>query len=159
MRTLGAVALIGIILGLLFGGLPRSGATRETDRTAVFVVTRGGIETRTVEPADTWDVQPDGKLLIRTPADGGATEYYATATDNRSNIHVTFTQLPGTTAGEPGAMAQLAGVFSGGSDTGADAARNAGGDGDENAAPATAPAGGGGNSVTMYLVKLDTAAP
>ena len=125
MRTLGMLAVIGLILGLLFGGLPDSADHALAGRIATFTITRGGVEVRTVEPADAWDVQPDGQMLIRTPPGGGPTEYYATASDDRADASVMFSDADAGTDSEP---------------HGDVAPRN-------------------GNSVTMYLVKLDTTAP
>jgi hypothetical protein len=90
MRLLGAIAAIGLILGLLFGGLPHDPATQAGDRVAVFTVTRAGVDYRVTEPASAWDVQSDGRMLVRTPPDGGPTEYYATADDDRADATVTF---------------------------------------------------------------------
>jgi hypothetical protein len=90
MRLLGAIAVIGLILGLLFGGLPRDEVATTADRTATFTVSRGGIDYRTVEPASAWDIQSDGRMLVRTPPDGGATEYYSTTDDDRAEASVTF---------------------------------------------------------------------
>lgn len=111
MRLLGIIAVVGVLLGLVFGGWPQAdrGHDSEAARSATFVVVRDGIEYRSTEPADIWEIQPDGRTLVRTPEDGTPTEFYATTTADRADASVTFLR--------------------------------------------------DGGSVTMHLVKLDTALP